>query len=94
MSNLPEHYPTCSLSFHRPPIEQCPVLPIERKHAAYFAMQREMAREEYKGKREEERAWKCEKAQHVKEVYDRVGEKALMKGKWARLTQDWWTILF
>jgi hypothetical protein len=28
----------------------------ERKHAAYFAMQRKMKREEYKEKREEERA--------------------------------------
>jgi hypothetical protein len=35
---------------------------VEYKHAAYFAMQREMAHEEYKEKREEERAQKREKA--------------------------------
>jgi hypothetical protein len=34
----------------------------ERKRAAYFAMQREMAHDECKEKREEERAWKREKA--------------------------------
>jgi hypothetical protein len=34
----------------------------ERKLAAYFTMQCEMAHEEYKEKREEERARKCEKA--------------------------------
>jgi hypothetical protein len=33
----------------------------ERKRATYFAMQREMDREEYKEKREDERAWKREK---------------------------------
>jgi hypothetical protein len=53
----------------------------ERRHDAYFAMQREMDHEEYKEKREEERAWKCEKARRAKEVYARGGEKALMKGK-------------
>jgi hypothetical protein len=35
---------------------------VEHKHAAYFAMQREMAHVEYKEKREEERARKREKA--------------------------------
>jgi hypothetical protein len=34
----------------------------EHNHAAYFAMQHEMARDEYKEKREEERAQKREKA--------------------------------
>jgi hypothetical protein len=33
-----------------------------RRCAAYFSMCREMNREEYKEKREEERARKCEKA--------------------------------
>jgi hypothetical protein len=60
----------------------------ERKHAAYFAMQREMDHEEYKEKREEERARKREKARRAKEAYARGGEKALMKAKWHRLTQD------
>jgi hypothetical protein len=59
-----------------------------RKRAAYFAMKREMAREEYKEKREEERAQKHEKAQHAKEVYAKGGERVLMKAKWPRLTQD------
>jgi hypothetical protein len=49
---------------------------------------RRMDREEYKEKREEERARKCEKARRAKEAYERGGEKALVKGKWARLTQD------
>jgi hypothetical protein len=60
----------------------------ERKRAAYFAMQHEMACEEYKDKREEERAQKREKARCAKEAYARGGGKALMKGKWSRLTQD------
>jgi hypothetical protein len=34
----------------------------ERRHAAFFARQREMDREKYKAKREEERARKREKA--------------------------------
>jgi hypothetical protein len=58
----------------------------ERKHAAYFTMQREMNREEYKEKWEEERAWKHEKARCAKEAYARAGEKALIKGKWPHLT--------
>jgi hypothetical protein len=62
---------------------------VERRHAVFFARQREMDREEYKEKWEEERARKREKARHVKEAYERGGEKALVKGKWARLTQDW-----
>jgi hypothetical protein len=60
----------------------------ERKLAAYFTMQCEMAHEEYKEKREEERARKREKARHAKEAYARGVDKALMKGKWTRLTQD------
>jgi hypothetical protein len=60
----------------------------ERKCTAYFAMQREMGREHEKEKREEERAQKREKAHRVKEAYARGGKKALMKGKWPRLTQD------
>jgi hypothetical protein len=35
---------------------------VERRHDAYFTMQREMDRDEYKQKREEERARKHEKA--------------------------------
>jgi hypothetical protein len=42
----------------------------------------------YKEKREEEGARKREKAQCAKEAYERGGEKALAKGKWAHLTQD------
>jgi hypothetical protein len=34
----------------------------ERRRAAFFARQREMDREEYKEKQEQERARKCEKA--------------------------------
>jgi hypothetical protein len=52
-------------------------------------MQREMDLEEYKEKREEERAEKSEKARRAKKVYTKGGERALMKGKWPRLTQDW-----
>jgi hypothetical protein len=47
-----------------------------------------MDREEYKEKREEERARKQEKARRAKEAYERGGEKALVKEKWAHLTQD------
>jgi hypothetical protein len=47
-----------------------------------------MDREEYKEKREEESEQKHEKARRAKEVYARSGEKALIKGKWPRLTQD------
>jgi hypothetical protein len=53
----------------------------EHKHAAYFAMKHEMGREEYKEKREEERAQKHEKARRVKEAYAKDGERVLMKGK-------------
>jgi hypothetical protein len=60
----------------------------ELKHVAYFAMQREMTHEEYKEKQEEERARKREKTRHAKEAYARGGEKALMKGKWPRLTHN------
>jgi sRNA-binding protein len=68
--------------------EFCARRTVERRHVVFFAMQREMDREEYKEKREEERAEKREKARCAKEVYERGGEKALLKGKWARLTQD------
>jgi hypothetical protein len=67
--------------------EFCAHRMAERKCAAYFAMQCEMARE-YKDKREKERAPKREKARHVKEAYARGGERVLKKGKWPRHTQD------
>jgi hypothetical protein len=60
----------------------------KHKRAAYFAMKHEMDREEYKEKQEEERARKREKARCVKEVNAKGGERALIKGKWPRLTQD------
>jgi hypothetical protein len=60
----------------------------ERRRATYFAMRREMAHEQEKEKREDERAHKCEKARRVKEAFARGGNKVLMKGKWPRLTQD------
>jgi hypothetical protein len=59
---------------------------VEHKCATDFAMQREMARDEYKEKREEERTRKWEKTQCAKEAYARGGERALMKGKWPYLT--------
>jgi hypothetical protein len=61
---------------------------VERKRAAYFAMKREMAHEQYKEKREEERELKHEKARRVKKTYAKGGERSLMKAKWPRLTQD------
>jgi hypothetical protein len=61
---------------------------MERKHAIFFAMQREMNCEEYKEMRKEEMARKREKARRAKEAYERGGEKELVKGKWAHLTQD------
>jgi hypothetical protein len=61
---------------------------VERKRVAYFGMQCEMAHEEYKVKRDEERARKHEKERRAKEAYARGGERALRKGKWPRLTQD------
>jgi hypothetical protein len=66
--------------------EFCVCRMVECKRAAYFAMQREMAREEYKEKQEEERARKHEKARCAKEAYARGGENALIKGKWPHLT--------
>jgi hypothetical protein len=51
-----------------------------------------MDHEEYKEKQEEESAQKREKARRAKKAYARGGEKALIKGKWPRLTHDW-TIL-
>jgi hypothetical protein len=58
----------------------------ERRCAVFFARQREMDHEEYKEKREEERARKHDKARRAKEAYERGGEKALVKGKWAHPT--------
>jgi hypothetical protein len=60
----------------------------ECKCTTYFAMKHEVAYEEYKEKREEERASKREKARRIKEAYAKGGERALMKAKWPRLTQD------
>lgn len=60
----------------------------ERKRATFFAIRREMDREEDKKRREEERARKREKARRAKEAFVRGGEEALIKGKWPRLTQD------
>jgi hypothetical protein len=56
-------------------------------YGVFFARQREMDREKYKEKRDEERAQKHEKARRANEAYERGGEKALVKGKWSRLTQ-------
>jgi hypothetical protein len=61
---------------------------VERRRTTNFAMQCEMDREKYKEKQGVERARKHEKARCAKEAYERGGEKALMKGKWPRLTQD------
>jgi hypothetical protein len=63
----------------------------ERRCAAFFARRREMNREEYKEKWEQERTRKHEKARCAKEAYERGGDEALRKAKWPRLTQDWWT---
>jgi hypothetical protein len=52
---------------------------VERKYAAYFAIQREMAREEYKKKQEEERVKKHEKARHMKKAYARGGQRGLIR---------------
>jgi hypothetical protein len=60
----------------------------ERRRATFFARQREMDCEEYKAKREQERAWKHEKVRRAKGVYERGGEEALKKAKWPSLTQD------
>jgi hypothetical protein len=48
-----------------------------------------MDREDYKEKREQERARKREKAPRVKEAYEWGGDEALRKAKWPSLTQDW-----
>jgi hypothetical protein len=60
----------------------------ERRRVTNFTMHHEMAREECKEKREEEKARKHEKARRAKEAFARGGDKSLMKGKWPRLTQD------
>jgi hypothetical protein len=61
---------------------------VERRRDAYFAMQREMDRGEYKEKREQKRARKRERAQQANEAYERGGEEALRRAKWPGLTQD------
>jgi hypothetical protein len=61
---------------------------MEHRRATYFAMRCEMDREEYKEKRDEERARKRERARRAKEAFTRGGHKALKKGKWPHLTQD------
>jgi hypothetical protein len=68
--------------------EFCARRMVERKRVTYFVMQCEMAHEEYKDKREEERARKHKKARRAKEAYARGGEGALIKSKWPHLTQD------
>jgi lysozyme family protein len=68
--------------------ELCACRMAECKHTDYFTMQREMAREEYKEKREEEKTQKQEKTRCAKEAYARGGERALMEDKWPHLTQD------
>jgi hypothetical protein len=60
----------------------------ECRRAAFFARYYEMDREEYKQKREQERAWKREKARRAKKAYERGGDEALRKTKWTSLTQD------
>ena len=60
----------------------------ELKRDNFFAIRREMDREEDKKRRDEERARKREKARRAKEAFVRGGEEALIKGKWPRLTQD------
>jgi hypothetical protein len=60
----------------------------ECRHVTFFPTHREMDREEYKEKREQEKACKREKARRVKKVYERGGDEALRKAKWPSLTQD------
>jgi hypothetical protein len=48
---------------------------MEECRRAYFVMKREMDREEYREKWEEERTRKREKAWRAKEAYDRGGER-------------------
>jgi hypothetical protein len=60
----------------------------ERWCAALFARQREMGREEYKEKQEQETARKHEKARHEKEAYEQGGDEVLRKAKWPSLTQN------
>jgi hypothetical protein len=67
--------------FHAHRMEEC-------RHATFFVRQHEMDCEEYKEKREQERAW-CEK-----ETYEWGDDEALRKAKWPSLTQDWWTSSF
>jgi hypothetical protein len=68
--------------------EFCDRRMMERKRVTYSAMKHEMACEEYKEKREEERARKREKTRCAKEAYAKGRERALMKAKWPHLTQD------
>jgi hypothetical protein len=60
----------------------------ECRRATFFARQCEMDHEEYKEKREQERARKREKARRAKEAYERGGDEALRKAKGPSLTQD------
>jgi hypothetical protein len=53
--------------------EFCAYRMAEHKRAAYLAMLHEMAHEEYKEKRDEEGAWKREKARRANEAYARGG---------------------
>jgi hypothetical protein len=66
--------------------EFCARRTAEHRPTIFFASQHEMDHEEYKEKREEERARKHEKARRAKTAYERGGEKVLVKGKWPRLT--------
>jgi hypothetical protein len=59
----------------------------EHKHATYFAIHREMDREQTKKKREE-RVRKCEKTRRTKEAFARGSEQVLIKDKWTHLTQN------
>jgi hypothetical protein len=68
--------------------EFCARRMAEHRRDTYFVMQREIDRDEYKEKREQERAWKRERAQRAKEAYERGGEEAPRRAKWPRLTQD------
>jgi hypothetical protein len=53
-----------------------------------------MDRDEYKEKREQERAQKRERARWGKEAYERGGEEVIRRAKWPRFTQDLWTSSF
>jgi hypothetical protein len=61
--------------------EFCACSMAERRHDAYFAMQREIDRDEYKEKREQERTRKRERARRANEAYEQGGEEALRRAK-------------